>query len=268
MEANAMDLGVSGKKALVCASSKGLGKAVAVALAQEGVELCLCARSDTPLKEVAQDLQQKYEVPVVWTTADLTSPAGREALVRFTRDALGQPDIVIHNVGGPPPSQAVGTSLDAWQQGFDRLFQSIVQLNQAFLPHMQGQQWGRIVVITSLSTFEPIAGLAVSNAMRNAITAMVKSISDEVAADGITLNCVAPGTILTDRTHERIAHHIAQHGGTEQELMLKYAAEIPAKRLGHPEEFGPAVAFLCSQQASYITGSTLCVDGGRRRAYH
>ncbi|WP_373531198.1 SDR family oxidoreductase [Vampirovibrio sp.] len=264
-----MDLGVAGRKALVCASSKGLGKAVAKALAQEGVRLFLCARNAETLAAAVAEIQQFSTHPVLCSVADLASAEGRERLIEAVRAAFGDPDILIHNVGGPKPSRTANTEMLAWQEGFEQLFQSVAHLNAAFLPGMKAQRWGRIICVTSLSAFEPIPELAVSNAFRPAITAMLKALANEVAPDQITVNCVAPGMILTDRTEERLADHLAKNPHSDRASWLAdYAQSIPARRLGNPDEFGPPVAFLCSELASYITGSTLCVDGGKRRAYH
>lgn len=264
-----MDLGIAGKKALVCASSKGLGKAIAKALAMEGVELFLCARHAETLAAAVTEIQTVAVAPVHSTLADLASAAGRKALIAEVQKTMGNPDILIHNVGGPKPSKCLATESSAWQAGFDQLFQSVTQLNQAFLPAMKRQQWGRIICVTSLSSFEPIQDLSVSNALRPAITAMLKTLADEVAADNITVNCVAPGMILTDRTEDRIADHLTKNPQSDRESWLSdYVKAIPARRLGNPDEFGAPVAFLCSQWASYITGGTLCVDGGKRRSYH
>jgi 3-oxoacyl-[acyl-carrier protein] reductase len=264
-----MDLGIAGKKALVCASSKGLGKAVAKALAKEGAALYLCARNADTLAAAVVEIQQFSAVPVLSGVADLSTVADRERLIANVQAGFGNPDILIHNVGGPPPSRVVTTEPLAWQAGFEQLFQSVAHLNAAFLPGMKAQRWGRIVCVTSLSAFEPISELAVSTAIRPAITAMLKALANEVAADQITVNCVAPGMILTDRTEERLADHLARNPQSDREAWLAdYTQSIPARRLGDPDEFGAPVAFLCSQLAAYITGSTLCVDGGKRHAYH
>jgi 3-oxoacyl-[acyl-carrier protein] reductase len=264
-----VDLGIQGKKALVCASSKGLGKAMAKALVREGVQVFLCARSVEALQEAAEEVGAISSLPVISMTCDLTTEAGRAELIREVQSAFGEIDILIHNVGGPPPSKVETTELADWQRGFDRLFQSVIQLNEAFLPGMKKNRWGRIICVTSLSSFEPINDLAVSNGLRPAITAMLKTLADEVAAHNITVNCVAPGMVLTDRTEERIADYLARNPqSSREEWLAQYVKSIPAGRLGDPDEFGAPVAFLCSQQASYITGGTLCVDGGKRRSYH
>jgi 3-oxoacyl-[acyl-carrier protein] reductase len=172
----------------------------------------------------------------------------------------------VHNTGGPKPTRAEETTDDQWSSGFHQLFESVIHLNQAFIPGMKERLWGRIVNVTSLSVLEPIPNLAVSNAMRSAATAMLKTLSDELAAFNICINCMAPGVIHTDRTEERLQAQIKQSGGTREQYLEDYVKSIPAGRLGTAEEFAAMVAFLCSQRASYITGSTICVDGGKRRA--
>jgi 3-oxoacyl-[acyl-carrier protein] reductase len=264
-----MDLGIQGKRALVCASSKGLGKAIAKALAREGTRVFLCARNAKTLIDAADEVGSVASEPVISMTCDLSTVEGREMLIAQVKAAFGELDILVHNVGGPRPSNVSNTAMDDWQVGFDQLFQSVVHLNHAFIPDMKKNRWGRIICVTSLSAFEPITDLAVSNGLRPAITAMLKTLADEVAADNITVNCVAPGMIMTDRTEERIRDYLAKHPqSSREEWLSQYVKSIPAARLGEPDEFGAPVAFLCSQQASYITGSTLAVDGGKRRSYH
>jgi 3-oxoacyl-[acyl-carrier protein] reductase len=261
-----MDFGIQGRYGLVCAASKGLGKAIAMSLAQEGVQLFLCARNAETLAAAAEEIRAVSPHPVKTMACDLSDAEDRERLIAAVKEAFGSLDILIHNVGGPPPSMAETTPLAAWERGFHQLFMSIVHLNQAFLPGMKEKRWGRIVNVTSLSVMEPVAGLAVSNGMRPAIAAMSKTLADEVAGYNITVNSVAPGIIHTARTEERIEAAIAQKGGTREAHLAEYVKSVPAGRLGTPEEFAAAVCFLCSQPASYITGSTLCVDGGKRRS--
>lgn len=266
-----MDLGLTGKRALVCASSRGLGKAIAKALAREGARVFMCARNAADLIDAVNEVEAVAQFPVTSMTCDLSEPEQRDALIAQVQSAFGagELDILIHNTGGPRPSRLENTTLQDWQTGFDQLFQSVAHLNQAFLPGMMQKQWGRILCVTSLSAFEPIDNLAVSNGIRPAVTAMLKTLANEVARHNITVNCVAPGMILTDRTEERIQAHLAQNPHSSREAwMADYVKSIPAGRLGDPDEFGGPVAFLCSQQASYITGGTLCIDGGKRRGYH
>lgn len=262
-----MDLGLQKKRALVCASSKGLGKAIAKNLAEEGAKLFLCARSAGALIHTLSELQPLCHEPIHSHACDLGNRVDRQALIDQVQHAWNGVDILIHNVGGPKAASLMETTMDDWDRYFEQLFQSIVQLNNAFLPGMKEQNWGRIVIITSLSSFQPVPNLAISNAMRSAITAMAKTLADEVARYGITVNCIAPGTIHTDRTEERVVDHIQRYGGTRDSVLAEYAQEIPAKRLGRPDEFAAAATFLCANQAGYITGSTLCVDGGKRRSY-
>jgi len=260
-----MDFGIAGKKALVCAASKGLGRASAVTLAKEGVEVMLCARSVQSLDQVEQEIRQSGG-RAHSHACDLTDGASRQSLIDAANKVLGQVDILIHNVGGPKATTVEGTSLDDWRQGYEQLFPGIVHLNSAFLPAMKQRQWGRIVAITSISVLEPIASLAISNAMRAAVTAMLKTLADEVALANVTINCVAPGLIATDRAESLMQNRIERSGLSREDYMKDYLKSIPAGRLGDPAEFGAVVAFLCSQQASYVTGSTIAVDGGKRRS--
>ncbi len=264
-----MDLGLKAKKALVCASSKGLGKGIALLLAKEGAEVMLCARSQETLESALSEVRAVALAPVHAVPCDLSTDEGCRALINDAWANLGHVDILIHNVGGPPPSRVENTSLEAWERGFRQNFLSIAHLNQAFLPAMKERRWGRIVCVTSLSAFEPVNDLAVSNGLRPGITAMLKTLADEVAPYNITVNCVAPGMVHTDRIEERMADQLAKVPGTTRERLLDdLARSIPMGRLGRVEEFASPVVFLCSEHASYITGGTICVDGGKRRGYH
>ncbi|HEY9786444.1 MAG TPA: SDR family oxidoreductase [Candidatus Obscuribacterales bacterium] len=263
-----MDLGIRGKRALVCAASRGLGQAIAAALADEGVQLLLCARDTEALEKTAKDLVKSAKGEVHTFACDLSQSDSRHGLVSFVERTFGDVDILIHNVGGPKPSLAEATTVEDWTKAFQQLLLPVVHLNNAFLPAMKKNSWGRIVCVTSLSVIEPIANLTLSNGMRSAVTGMLKTLADEVAASNVTVNCVAPGLIRTARTEDLMEARIAASGQTREEYMREYVKSIPSGRLGEPEEFGSVVAFLCSQQASYITGSTICVDGGKRRSVH
>lgn len=261
-----MELGITGKKALVCAASKGLGRAIAEALANEGVDIFLCARDESALQDVAERIKADFEVKCHVKACDLTIDSERDQLVDAVRKEFSSIDILVHNVGGPKTSAAEETSVEDWRSGFNQLFVPIVDLNQRFLDGMKQKKWGRIVAVTSLSVMEPISGLTISNGMRSAVTALLKTLSDEIARHGITVNCVAPGLVATDRTEQLMEARVAKSGQPKDDYMKEYLKSIPAGRLGDPAEFGASVAFLCSQQAGYITGSTLCVDGGKRRS--
>lgn len=258
-----MDLGLSGKKALVTGGSRGIGGAITRALLDEGVEVMASARdieSLTALKNEAEGKKLHHH------SCDLTSAESRKSLVDRAIGELKHVDILVHNVGGPKTSEVTSTSLSDWQEGFERLFQSVVHLNEVFLPGMKERGFGRIICVTSLSVIEPISGLAVSNALRSAVTSMLKTLADETAKYGVTVNCVAPGAIATERLSDLMKARVAKSGQSEEEYMREYLSAIPAGRLGEPSEFASVVAYLCSKQAAYVTGSTICVDGGKRRS--
>ncbi|MBZ0185513.1 MAG: SDR family oxidoreductase [Candidatus Obscuribacterales bacterium] len=261
-----MDLGIKGKKALVCGASKGMGQAIALSLAHEGANLFLCARQIEPILSTIDEIKKTGSTEVFHQTADLTDHRERHELIAKVINVFGHIDILIHNTGGPSPSAASQTSLDAWELGFNQLFQSVAHLNQAFLPSMIENRWGRIIAVTSLSVLEPIKGLAVSNAMRSAVTAMLKTLADEVAGDNITVNCVAPGLIDTERLSALMETRLAGSCQSRDDYERERKASIPAGRLGSPAEFADVVTFLASTRASYITGSTICLDGGKRRS--
>ena len=261
-----MDLGLNGKRALVCGASKGIGNAIARELAKEGVELLLVARDQSKLDQACSEIKGIASNKVHSFAADLSSHSDRDGLVAAANANMGGVDILIHNVGGPKPSFTSETTLEEWQKGFDQLFLSVAHLNQAFLPGMKEKNWGRIITVTSLSVQEPIKTLAVSNAIRSAVVSMLKSLADEVASYNITVNCIAPGMIQTDRLDQLMEARIKRSGQTKEEYDKQTLSSIPAGRLGKPEEFAAMATFLCSQRASYVTGSTVAVDGGKRRS--
>ncbi|MCA9804232.1 MAG: SDR family oxidoreductase [Cyanobacteria bacterium HKST-UBA02] len=261
-----MDLGIKGKRALVCGASKGMGRAIASGLAEEGADIFICARDDEALITAREEIKRETGVNVQSWSCDLTNQRERHELIEKVKTVFEHIDILIHNTGGPAPSSAYGTAPEAWESGFNQLFQSVAQLNQAFLPSMIDRNWGRIITITSLSVLEPIKGLAVSNAMRSAVSAMLKTMADEVACHNITINCVAPGLIDTDRLASLMESRLQSSGQTRIDYERERLGSIPAGRLGSPKEFADVVTFLASERASYITGSTICVDGGKRRS--
>ena len=240
-----MDLGLSGARALVTAASKGLGRACAQALAAEGARVFIVSRDDALLSEVQGQIGA-----VGHLAADLSDPTAPAAAVEAAVTALGGLDILVCNAGGPPPGTFESTPLEAWERGYNLTLMSAVRLASAALPHLKESGRGRIVNITSMSVRQPIANIVLSNAFRSAVTATAKTLSAEVAPYGVTVNNLAPGSILTDRARQLY---------TDLEAT---ARQIPARRLGTPEEFGAACAFLCSAQAGYITGQTLGIDGG------
>lgn len=261
-----MDLGIWGRTALVCASSRGLGRGVAEALAAEGARLMLCARDAAALEETAQDLRKTHGAEVHTRVTDLTRSDDVEALAQDATRRLGHVDILVNNTGGPPKSSPSGTTAAQWQEGFERLFLSATALASLLLPGMRARKFGRVVTITSLVAVEPSVMLPVSSAMRAGITAWNKALATEVAPDGVTAHTVMPGLLDTERVRALYGPGAAQKGIPLAEEMALQARAIPMGRLGTPAEFGAVVAFLCSAKASYVTGLCVPVDGGSRKS--
>ena len=254
-----MDLGLRGRRALVTASSRGLGRACAEALVGEGARVYISSRDSRAIESVGGSIGAAG-----WHAADMSVAGEPEALVNAAVDVLGGLDILVGNAGGPPAGTFRSTPLEAWEKGFELTLMSAVRLVKASLPHLQRSDQGRIVFITSISVRQPIPHIVISNAMRAGVTGLAKTLARELAADRITVNCLAPDAILTDRTRD-----IARAQGVDPEVAIEQAAEAaPMKRMGEPAEFGAACAFLCSRQAGYITGQTLGVDGGSLLGVH
>jgi 3-oxoacyl-[acyl-carrier protein] reductase len=260
-----MKLGLNGKTAFVAASSGGIGRAIARSLAAEGARLVLCARREEALSALQEELRAAHGTDVEYVTGDLDRA---EDVARMTGAALemyGAIDILITNNGGPQPGAFDALDESAWEAAWERTLLSPVRLIRAFLPGMKARGWGRIVNVTSISVKQPIARLMLSNSYRSAVTGMAKTLSDEVAGLGITVNCIAPGYIGTDRLAHLFADRAAQSGRTPDEERATMMTGIPAGRLGRPEEVGDLACFLASERAAYITGSTILVDGGLYR---
>jgi 3-oxoacyl-[acyl-carrier protein] reductase len=247
-----MDLGLKDTRALVTAASKGLGRACAAALVAEGARVFIVSRDEERLARTEREIGAAGHL-----AADLAQPRGPERAVEAATAALGGLDILVCNAGGPPPGTFESTPIDQWEVGYNLTLMSTVRLIKAALPLLQDSGRGRVVNITSISVRQPIPNILLSNAFRSAVTAMAKTLSAEVARHGVTVNNLAPGTIMTDRVLQIYS------GGLEE-----LGATIPAGRVGEPDEFGATCAFLCSRQAAYITGQTIGVDGGALRGVH
>jgi 3-oxoacyl-[acyl-carrier protein] reductase len=249
-----MELGIDGRVALVMGGSKGIGRGVAKALAREGARVAIASRSREHLEQAAAEIEGEVEAFVA-DTADLDRlrrlPAEVEA-------KLGPVEILITNTGGPSVGMALDAALDDWRRAYDSLILAPRVLIEATAPPMRQRGWGRIVNVGSSSTREPIPGLALSNSHRPGLVGFLKTLAREVAADGVTVNDVATGRFATDR--------LAANWGGWDEMEKGAATDIPAGRLGHPDEYGDLVAFLCSDRAAYVTGTSIPIDGGLLRS--
>ena len=257
-----MDLGLGGKTALVCAASQGLGRAVAAELAAEGTSLILCSRGEGALKAACDSISEQSDVPVLGVAGDLSVRADVERVVETGLKRFGQIDILVTNVGGPPAGRFDALSREQWDVAHRLLLTSVLDLTRLVLPGMKERGWGRILNITSIASKQPVDNLILSNSLRAAVTGFAKTLANEVAADGITVNNILPGYTRTERV-EQLADTIAKKDGvTPDEVTARWEAEIPMRRLGEPHEFAALAAFLVSERASYITGSSIAVDGG------
>lgn len=256
-----MDLGLSGRTALVCASTAGLGAATARALAGERANLVISGRRGRQAREIAATLPSAVGVEV-----DLTAPDGPEQLVVQAASAFGDIDILVLNGPGPAAARAVDVTPDDVTAAIDSLLQPHVRLVRRLLPAMRQRGWGRILAIGSSGIVEPLPSLALSNLARAALAGYLKSLAAEVAADGVTVNLLLPGRIATDRL-AGIDEFVAEQSGQSLAAVQAQAQrEIPVGRYGRPDEFGRVAAFLCSEPASYVTGTALRCDGGLIRS--
>lgn len=260
-----MDLGLRGKVAIVLGASQGMGRASACALGLEGCDLAIAARKVDLLGETAVALAKECSVRVFHQGCDVTRDADRESFLAESLHRYGRIDILVNNCGGPKPAtlKDAPTAKD-WQDAFERSLLQVVKWTQAVVPFMKG--WGRIVNIVSTSVKQPIDGLLLSNSVRPGVIGFSKSAARELAPLGITINSLLPGSIRTDRTVELAELRSSKEGLPVDRVLEEKAREIPAGRLGEPDEIGATVAFLCSRQAAYVTGATLTVDGGLTRA--
>jgi 3-oxoacyl-[acyl-carrier protein] reductase len=268
-----MDLGLHGKVAAVAAASKGLGRAIALELAKEGARVAICARGGADLAEAERALagaSVHHDAGVVAVACDLDHPDGPRQLVEAAVNRWGRLDVLVANNGGPPPGAFATHDDAAWQAAFERIVQATNRLIRAGLPYLERaaaepKGFGRIVALTSSAVKEPLDNLILSNALRSAVSATVRTLAREVGGRGITVNQVCPGRIATDRIAELDAARARAQGRAVEAVRAEQERNIPIGRSGRPEEFAAAVAFLCSARASYITGATLLVDGGLTR---
>ncbi len=261
-----MDLGLKGKVALVAAASRGLGRAVAEELAAEGASLVLCARQAAALDEVCAALTPLTAGRVIGVPADLSVAADVERVVSRGLERFGRIDILVTNTGGPPAGVFENLSREAWDAAARLLLTSVLDLTRLVLPGMKARRWGRILNVTSIAVKQPVANLMLSNSLRAAVTGFARTLANEVAGEGITVNNILPGYTRTERVEQLAAALAVKEGVAAEAIKARWEAEIPTGRLGEPREFAALAAFLVSERASYITGSSIAVDGGWIRA--
>ena len=256
-----MDLGLSGKVAIVAAASRGLGYAVASELAAEGANVVICGRDADGVRRACESLAASpgavHGVAADVATLDGIGRVTAEATTRF-----GSVDILVTNAGGPPAGTFDAHGWDAWQRAVDLTLRSAVEMTRAVLPGMKARKWGRILNVTSIAAKQPVDNLMLSNSIRAAVTGFARTLANEVAADGITVNNILPGYTRTERVEQLAQATASKEGIAAADVTARFEREIPMRRLGEPREFAALAAFLVSERASYITGQSIAVDGG------
>ncbi|SNX28421.1 3-oxoacyl-[acyl-carrier protein] reductase [Polynucleobacter meluiroseus] len=260
-----MDLGIQGKVALVLASSRGLGQAIAVALAREGVKVAVTGRNADGLQQSVK-LIEAAGGSALALTWDLADKSAIDQMITRVEQELGPIDILINNTGGPPPTPAAGQDPALWQKSFNDMVLSLISITDRVLPGMRQRGWGRIITSTTSGAIAPIKNLAISNTLRAALLAWSKTLSAEVAPDGITVNVIMPGRVATDRLRQLDEARAQREGISYDAVVQSSLKQIPMGRYGDPQEYGDTAAFLASQAASFITGSVIRVDGGQIQA--
>ena len=263
-----MDLGLKGKIAFVAAASKGLGRAVAEELAAEGASLILCARNAETLNRVSEQIAKKSGVAVLPVVADVSNTQDVEKAVQAGIEKFGRIDILVTNAGGPPAGQFESLSREMWEAATRLTLNSVLELTRAVLTGMKQRRWGRILNVTSICVKQPVDNLILSNTLRAAVTGFARTLANEVATDGITVNNILPGYTRTERVEELAKAVAEKEGISTSEANARWENEIPMKRLGEPREFAALAAFLVSERASYITGTSIPVDGGWIRSLY
>jgi 3-oxoacyl-[acyl-carrier protein] reductase len=260
-----MDLGIQGKVALVAAASKGLGRAIATGLAAEGARVAICARTYHTLQRAAAEIGSQTGAEVVPVAADVSRPDDCRAFVEAAVGRWGSVDILVNNSGGPPPGPFEVHNDTAWAAAVESTLMNVVRLTRLVLPYMKAKRWGRIVNVESISVKQPVDNLLLSNSIRPAAIGLAKTLALELAPYGILVNNVCPGSHDTDRLRALAAARATKSGRSAEDELQATAATIPLGRLGRPDELANVAIFLCSERASYVTGSTILVDGGAYR---
>ena len=257
-----MNFGIQNKTVLVTASSKGIGKAAAELFAAEKCNVAICSRSEFELEKTASELSAKYENEIFWIVCDLNNPSDITNTVEKVTEKFGGIDILVNNCGGPSAGFFEELNEEKWNFGYEQVLLSVVRFVQAVLPNMKKKNWGRIINITSVAVKQPIDNLLLSNTFRAGVIGLSKTLSNQLAKHNITVNSVAPGYILTERIYELAVNKAKLTGESHETIFAKMTKEIPLGRMARPEEIASAILFLASEQASYITGNTIQIDGG------
>jgi len=257
-----MDFGIRGKVALVAAASRGLGRAVALELGAEGAKLVLCARGSDDLDAAKKFISTCTGVEVHTVVADLTRREHIELVTTEAMSKFGQVDILVTNAGGPPAGVFETHAWEAWERAVNLTLRSVIELTRFILPGMRARQWGRIINVNSIAAKQPVDNLMLSNSIRSAVTGFARTLANEVATDGITVNSILAGYTRTDRVEQLADATATKEGIKRDDVLARFEREIPMKRLGEPNELAALAAFLASDRAAYITGQSIAVDGG------
>jgi 3-oxoacyl-[acyl-carrier protein] reductase len=261
-----MDLGLRGRVAIVAAASKGLGRATAMELAAEGARVVICARNAETLATTRDEIAAATGAELHAVEADVSTMEGIERLATAAERTFGPVDILVNNAGGPPSGPFESHDWPRWEEAVNLTLRSAVELTRLVLPAMRERKWGRILNVTSIAVKQPVDGLMLSNSVRSAVTGWARTLANEVARDGVTVNNILPGYTATDRVEQLNAATAAREGISADEVRRRSEQQIPMRRLGDPREFAALAAFLVSERASYITAQSIAVDGGWIRA--
>ena len=262
-----MELGIAGKRALVTAASRGLGRASAFALAAEGVRIAVAGRDMAVLRDLAAELRKAGAAEAIAVPMDLADPRSIQPAVEAVADAFGGIDILVGNCGGPASGPFLSISRAMWQEALSSILLSMVDLSHAVLPHMRAGQWGRIVFVTTVGVKVVQPNMVLSDSIRLAMVGVAKSLSLEFAGEGIMVNCLCPGPFATDRMEDLIQASMERDGLDRAAAEAVWLNEVPAGRFGDPDDFGAMVAMLSSERAGFVTGTAIALDGGKSRAY-
>ena len=265
-----MNLNLKNKNAIVCASSQGLGKAAAMDLAMEGVNLAICSRDQKKIDRAKKEILMKTDqnIKILSLEVNLDSPEEINAFYKEVESNLGSVDILVNNTGGPPPSSFDQISDEDWLNAFNSTMMSSVRLSRAVIPHMKENNWGRIINISSVSVKTPVNCLFLSNSLRMGVLGWAKALADELAGYGVTANTVCPGYTRTERVEAILESQSSSSGLSKEEIEKTIASNIPMKRVGEPEDLAGLITFLASEKANYMTGLAVQVAGGSARTFY